>query len=99
MTAKVVRDTVALDGFHAGLLVSYLCLFLAAALFLAEGRERLGEAGAWQAAGFLLLFSTAFFFAPGYPEAMLLLFSLLLFPHARREGFAPPLPWGVAIGL
>ena len=66
MTAKVLRDTFALDGFHAGLLVSYLCFFLAAALFLAEGRERLGEAGAWQSAGFLLLFPTAFFFASVY---------------------------------
>jgi hypothetical protein len=99
MTAKVLRDTFALDGFHAGLLVSYLCFFLAAALFLAEGKERLGEAGAWQSAGFLLLFPTAFFFAAVYAEPMLLLFSLLLFRDARREGIARPLLWGVAMGL
>src|SRR5260370_30093974 len=98
MTAKVLRDTFALDGFHAGLLVSYLCLFLAAALFLAEGRERLGEAGAWQSAGFLLLFPTAVFFAAGYAESMLLPFSLLLFRDARRGRFARPLLLGVAVG-
>ena len=29
--AKVLRDTFAMDGFHAGLFVTYLCLFLAMA--------------------------------------------------------------------
>ena len=36
LTAKVLRDTFAMDGFHAGLIVSYLCLFLAMPLFWKE---------------------------------------------------------------
>src|SRR6266508_4015534 len=62
-TAKVFRDTFAMDGFHAGLLVSYVCLFLAVSLFLREGIERLGEKNGWRAVFFLLLFPTAFFLA------------------------------------
>jgi len=62
LTAKVLRDTFALDGFHAGLIVTYFCFFLAMSLFWKEGKERLGEAGAWNATLFLLLFPTSFFF-------------------------------------
>jgi hypothetical protein len=99
MTAKVLRDTFAIDGFHAGLLVTYVCFFLAAALFLREGIERLGEPEGWRALGFLLLFPAAFFFAAVYAESMLLLFSLLLFRDARRGKVLRPALWGVAMGL
>lgn len=97
--AKVLRDTFALDGFHAGLLVTYTCLFLAMTLFLREGIERLGERDAWASVGFLLLFPTSFFLAAVYAESMFLLFALLAFRDAR----AGPLPratlWGVLLGL
>jgi hypothetical protein len=98
-TAKVLRDMFALDSFHAGLLVTYACLFLAMTLFLREGIERLGECDAWASVGFLLLFPTSFFLAAVYAESMFLLFALLAFRDAR----AGPLPraalWGVLLGL
>ncbi len=99
MTAKVLHATFALDGFHAGLIVSYLCFFLAASLFLREGIERLGETPGWKAVVFLLLFPTAFYFAAMYAESMLLLFSLLAFRHARRGNTAKSLLWSVLMGL
>ncbi len=99
LTAKVLRDTFALDGFHAGLIVSYLCLFLAASLFLREGIERLGERDAWRAVAFLLLFPTAFFFAAVYAESMELLFALLAFRGARRGETLRAALWGVLLGL
>ena len=99
ITAKVLRDTFAMDGFHAGQIVSYLCLFLAASLFLREGIERLGEAGGWRAVAFLLLFPTAFFFAAVYAESMELLFALLAFRGARRGETLRAALWGVLLGL
>ncbi len=99
LTAKVLRDTFAMDGFHAGLLVSYLCLFLAASLFLREGRERLKEPGAWQALVFLLLFPTAFFYAAVYAESMMLLFLLLAFRDARSGSTGRAALWGCLLGL
>ncbi len=98
-TAKVFRDTLAMDGFHAGLLVSYLCLFLAASLFLREAIERLGEENGWRALFFLLLFPTAFYFAAVYAESMELLFLLLAFRAARRGETWRAALWGLLLGL
>jgi Mannosyltransferase (PIG-V) len=99
MTAKVLHKTFAMDGFHAGLLVSYACFFLAMSLFLREGIERLGEKDGWRAVVFLLLFPTAFFFAAVYAESMLLLFSLLAFRDARRGETWRAVLWGALLGL
>jgi hypothetical protein len=99
LTAKVLRDTFALDGFHAGLLVSYVCFFLAAALFLREGIARLGETDAWRSLAFLLLFPVAFFFAAMYAESMMLLFALLAFRDARRGGTLRAGLWAALMGL
>jgi hypothetical protein len=98
-TAKVLRDTFAMDGFHAGLLVSYVCLFLAASLFLREGIARLGEENGWRAVFFLLLFPTAFYFAAVYAESMELLFALLAFRDARRGKTLRAALWGTLLGL
>ena len=98
LTAKVLRDTFALDGFHAGLIVSYLCLFLSMSLFWKEGRERLGEGGAWSAVLFFLLFPTAFFLAAVYSESMFLLFALLAFREARRGSIGRAALWGFLLG-
>lgn len=98
-TAKVLRDTFAMDGFHAGLLVSYVCLFLAMALFLREGIARLGEENGWRAVFFLLLFPTAFYFAAVYAESMELLFALLAFRDARRGETLRAALWGALLGL
>ena len=99
MTAKVLHKTFAMNGFHAGLIVTYVCFFLAMALFLREGIERLGEKSAWHAVWFLLLFPTAFFFASVYAESMLLLFSLLAFRDARRGATGRAMLWGALLGL
>lgn len=99
LTAKVLHDTFALDGFHAGLIVSYLCFSLAAALFLREGIERLGERDAWRSVAFLLLFPTAFFFAAMYAESMVLLFALLAFRDARRGETLRAGLWAALMGL
>jgi hypothetical protein len=99
LTAKVARDTFAMDGFHAGLLVSYVCFFLAAALFLREGIARLGERDAWRSLAFLLLFPTAFYFAAMYAESMLLLFALLAFRDARRGETLRAGLWACLMGL
>ena len=99
LTAKIPRDTFAMDGFHAGLLVSYVCFFLAAALFLREGIARLGERDAWRSLAFLLLFPTAFFFAAVYAESMELLFALLAFRDARRGETLRAGLWAALMGL
>lgn len=99
ITAKVLRDTFAMDGFHAGLIVSYVCLFLAASLFLREGIARLGGENGWRAVVFLLLFPTAFFFAAVYAESMELLFALLAFRDARRGETLRAALWGALLGL
>ncbi len=97
--AKVLHHTFAMDGFHAGMLVSYLSLFLAMPLFLREGRARRGEAGAWRSVLFLLLFPTAFFLAAMYAEATFFLFSLLAFCAARAGCTRRAVLWGVLLGL
>ena len=97
--AKVLRDTFAMDGFHAGLLVTYLCLFLAMARFLEEGRRRLPEADAWRAVLFFLLFPASFFLAAMYAEAMFLLFALLAFRDARSGPTGRAALWGLLAGL
>lgn len=97
--AKILRDTFALDGFHAGLLVTYLCLFLAMSRFFREGVERLGEREAWATLAFLLLFPTAFFLVAVYAESMFLLFALLAFRDARRGPAGKAALWGFLLGL
>ncbi|MEO8348831.1 MAG: hypothetical protein ABI610_07965 [Acidobacteriota bacterium] len=97
--AKVLRDTFALDGFHAGLIVTYLCLFLAMSLFYREAVERLGESDAWASVPFFLLFPSAFFLAAVYAESMFLLFALLAFRAARRGPVGRVVLWGFLLGL
>ncbi|HYN22891.1 MAG TPA: mannosyltransferase family protein, partial [Thermoanaerobaculia bacterium] len=99
MAAKVLRDTFGLDGFHAGLIVTYFALFLAMPLFLREGRERLGEKDAWSALAFFLLFPASFFLAAMYAESLFLLFSLLAFRDARKGPLWRACLWGVLLGL
>jgi Mannosyltransferase (PIG-V) len=99
VTAKVLHDTFAMDGFHAGLIVSYLCLFLAMPLFWREGRERLGEDGAWNAVPFFLLFPTSFFLAAVYSESLFLLLALLAFRDARRGSVGRAALWAFLLGL
>jgi hypothetical protein len=82
-TAKILGRTFALDGFHAGLIVTYLCLFLAMPLFYREAIRRLGESEAPASVAFLLAFPTAFFLCAVYAESMFLLFALLAFRDAR----------------
>lgn len=97
--AKVLHDTFGMDGFHAGLLVAYICLFLAMSHFFREGVARLGESDAWASVAFLLLFPTAFFFVAVYAESMFLLFALLAFRDARAGPTAKAALWGLLLGL
>jgi hypothetical protein len=99
ITAKALRDTFAMNGFHAGLVVTYLCLFLAMNLFYREGVERLGERDARATVAFFLLFPTAFFLAAVYAESMFLLFALLAFRDARRGTAGKTAFWGFLLGL
>jgi hypothetical protein len=98
-TAKVLRDTFALDGFHAGLIVTYLCLFLAVPLFFREAVARAGEKEAWASVGFLLLFPTSFFFVAMYAESMFLLLALLAFRDTRSGPTHKAMLWGFLLGL
>ncbi|HEY3123230.1 MAG TPA: hypothetical protein VGK70_04130, partial [Thermoanaerobaculia bacterium] len=98
-TAKILRDTFAIDGFHAGLVVTYLCLFLAMSLFYREGVARLGEKDAWSAVAFLLVFPTAFFLVAVYAESMFLLLALLAFRDARAASTPKAALWGFLLGL
>ena len=98
-TAKVLHDTFAMDGFHAGLVVTYVCFFLAMSLFYREGVRRLGEEDARASVAFLLLFPTAFFFAAVYAESMFLLFALLAFRDARVGTAGKVALWGFLLGL
>lgn len=97
--AKVLRDTFAMDGFHAGLTVTYVCLFLAMSLFYREGVRRLGEEDGRAAVLFLLLFPTAFFLVAVYAESMFLLFALLAFRDARDGPLRRALLFGFLLGL
>jgi hypothetical protein len=98
-TSRVLHDTLAIDGFYAGLVVTYVCLFLAMSLFYREGVERLGERDAAASVAFFLLFPTAFFLAAVYAESMFLLFALLAFRDARRGLAARSALWGFLLGL
>lgn len=98
-TAKILHDTFAMDGFHAGLVVTYVCLFLAMSLFYREGVQRLGEEDARASVAFLLLFPTAFFLAAVYAESMFLLFALLAFRDARSGTAGKAAVWGFLLGL
>jgi Mannosyltransferase (PIG-V) len=97
--SKVLHDTFALDGFHAGLLVTYACLFLAMSAFWREGVARLGEKDARASVVFFLLFPTAFFLAAVYAESMFLLFALLAFRDARGGPTGKAALWGFLLGL
>ncbi len=98
-TAKVLHDTFAIDGFSAGLVVTYFCLFLAMSLFYREGMERLGGRDAAASVAFLLLFPAAFFLAAVYAESMFLLFALLAFRDARRGVGGKAALWAFLLGL
>ena len=98
-TAKVLHHTFAMDGFHAGMLVTYVCLFLAIPLFFREGLARRGEPGARRSVVFLLLFPVAFFLCAMYAEAMFLLFALLAFRDVREGRYRRAALWGVLLGL
>jgi len=98
-TAKVLHHTFAMDGFHAGMLVTYVCLFLAIPLFFREGIARRGETGAWRSAVFFLLFPVAFFLCSMYAEAMFLLLALLAFRDVRDGRYGRAALWGVLLGL
>ena len=97
--AKVLRDTFAIDGFLAGIFVSYVCLLLAMSRFFREGVSRLGERDAWATVGFFLTFPTAFFLTAVYAEAMFLLLALLAFRDARGGDTRRAVLWGVLLGL
>ncbi|MFN2387195.1 MAG: mannosyltransferase family protein [Thermoanaerobaculia bacterium] len=97
--AGVLRDAFAMDGFHAGFVVAYVCLFLAMARFFEEAVERLGESDAWRAVVFFLLFPASFFLASMYAESMFLLFALLAFRDARAGPTGRAALWGVLAGL
>lgn len=99
LTAKILRDTFALDGFHAGLIVTYLSLFLAGSLLLRQGEQRLGRVGGWHALAFFLLFPTAFFFTAVYAESMFLLLTLLAFRETRRGRTGLAVLAGCGVGL
>ena len=98
-TAKVLRRTFALDGFHAGLIVAYLALFLALPLFLREGKGRMGEGGAWRSVGYLLLFPTAFFLCAMYAESLFLLLALLAFRETRAGHTGRAVLCGILLGF
>jgi mannosyltransferase PIG-V len=98
-TAKVLHKTFAMDGFHAGLVVSYVCLFLAASLLWREARERLGEEEAPYAVAFLLLSPVAFFLQAVYAESMFLLFALLAFRDTRAGRWKAAALWALLLGL
>lgn len=97
--AKVLHDAFGVDGFLAGLLVTYVCLFLAMSLFFREGMARLGERDAWASVAFLLLFPAAFFLAAVYAESMFLFLALLAFRDARAGTAAKAVVWGFLLGL
>ena len=97
--AKILHRTFAFDGFHTGLFVTYLALFLSVPLFFREGRKRLGEQGAWRSVFFLLLFPTAFFLCSVYAESVFLLFALLAFRDARAGRTGRAVAWGILLGL
>jgi hypothetical protein len=96
---KVLHKTFAMDGFHAGLLITYLCLFLAVPLFYREARERLAEEDAWHAVTFLLLAPVAFFIQAVYAESMFLLFALLAFRDTRAGRWKRAALWALLLGL
>jgi hypothetical protein len=98
-TAKLLRDTFGIDGFHAGLIVTYVCLFLAMSLFFREGIARFGEREAWSPVAFLLLFPTAFFLVAVYAESMFLLFALLAFRQARAGATGKAVLWSFLLGM
>ena len=100
--AKVLHKTFAMDGFHAGMLVTYLSLFLAIPLFFREARERAGDKGedeAWHAVTFLLLAPVAFYFQAVYAESMFLLFALLAFRDTRAGLWKRTALWALLLGL
>lgn len=88
-----------IDAFAAGLAVSAAAAIAAALLFAAEGRRRLGEAGARQALLFLLLFPTSFFLLAMYAESLFLLLALAAFACVARGRFAAAALFGFLAGL
>src|SRR5262249_11420405 len=82
MAAKIPH-ALGLGCFAAGLVVSWACLFLAAAVFAREAAARLPAPEVRSAVLFLLLSPVAFFLQAVYAESMFLLFALLAFRDTR----------------
>jgi hypothetical protein len=99
MAAKVLCATFGMDGFCAGLIVTYTCLFLAMPLFLREAAARLDQTQARHAVVFLLLSPVAFFLQAVYAESMFLLLAILAFRDTRSGRAGRALLWGALLGL
>jgi hypothetical protein len=97
--ARALHVALGLDAFLAGLAVAYLGLFLAMPVFFREAVERLGEADAWHAVLFLLLWPIAFYLQAMYAESLFLLFALLAFREARAGRGWRACLWGVLLGF
>ena len=98
MTARALH-LLGLDCFLAGLAVSWICLWLAVAVFCREAAARLPPDEARAALVFLLLSPVAFFLQAVYAESMFLLFALLAFGDTRAGRTLRPALWGLLLGL
>jgi hypothetical protein len=87
------------DAFLVALAVSASLTIAAGALFVEEGRRRLGDTGARHALAFLLLFPTSFFLLAMYAESLFLLLSLLAFAAVQRRRFGMAAAFGLLAGL
>lgn len=99
MTARVLHVATGLDGFRAGLLVSYAALLFAIPLLVEEARERFGAARAHAALPFLFVYPVAFFLASVYTESLFLLLALLAFRAVRRGNLPLAMALGLLLGL
>lgn len=95
----LLARTAGVDSFPAALAISIAALLAAAFLFAEEGLRRAGAAATRNAALFLLLFPTAFFFVAAYSESLFLLLSLAAFRQAGRHRMASAALAGVLAGL
>ena len=99
LAAKALHEALGLEAFYAGLAVSVLALFLAMPLFFREAVDRLGEADAWRAVSFFLLWPIAFFLQAMYAESLFLLLALLAFRDARAGRAVRACLWGGLLGF
>ncbi len=75
------------NPFIAGLIISNVAGLLMLAVFYRLVLEDFDRAQAWNAALYLAVFPTAFFFAAAYNESLFLLFTLLAFYYMRRSSW------------